>query len=64
MSELDKQSEEIANQFYTKVKAQLDMDKKSNNLAIEKVAKVIRAADSLESVIEQAEKEIKASIGG
>ena len=64
VSELDKQSEEIANQFYTKVKAQLDMDKKSNNLAIEKVAKVIRAADSLESVIEQAEKEIKASIGG
>lgn len=64
VSELDKQSEEIANQFYTKVKTKLDNDKSSNKLAIEMVAKVTRSADSFESVIEEAEKEIKASIGG
>lgn len=64
VSALDKQSEEIANQFYAKVKTKLDKDKSSNKLAIEMVAKVTRSADSFESVIEEAEKEIKASIGG
>lgn len=64
VSELDKQSEDIANQFYEKVKNQLDKDKSLNKLAIEKVAKVTYSADYFESVIEQAEKEIKNSIGG
>ena len=64
VSELDKQSEDIANQFYEKVKTQLDKDKSFNKLAIEKVAKVTYSADYFESVIEQAENEIKNSIGG
>ena len=64
VSQLNTQAESIAEQFYSTVKRQLDMDRDSNKLAVEKLAIVSRAADSFEAMIEQAELEIRAAIGG
>lgn len=64
VTQLNTQADDIAKQFYTKVKSQLDKNKKTNKLAHEKLATVNRAAKGFETMIEQAEEEIRVAIGG